>query len=160
MTNLVCFWKPYEDNGIFSNWYYCKFKDSHGIQFENVEQYMMYYKAQLFGDKLMADKILKESDPKKIKAFGRQVQNFNETLWNQNCKNIVYWGCYYKFSQNPVLKKKLLDTGDKLLVETSPRDKIWGNGLNKFDTRRLSQSAWPGTNWLGECLIKVRNNLK
>jgi len=160
MNNIVCFWKPFEDNGIFSNWYYCKFTDEHGIQFENSEQYMMYYKAQLFNDISTANKILKVSDPKIIKELGRQVKNFNEEIWKQNCKNIVYWGCYYKFSQNLNLKKKLIDTKDKILVETSAYDKIWRSGLNKYDTKRLVQSAWPGKNWLGECLMNVRNNLK
>jgi predicted NAD-dependent protein-ADP-ribosyltransferase YbiA (DUF1768 family) len=35
----------------------------------------------------------------------------------------------YKFSQNPDLLKKLIDTGDAKLVEASDRDAYWGGIL-------------------------------
>jgi ribA/ribD-fused uncharacterized protein len=52
-----------------------------------------------------------------------------------------------------------MDTGDKLIVEASPKDKIWGIGLHYTDDRIHDQSKWEGTNWLGEAIMKVRADL-
>jgi ribA/ribD-fused uncharacterized protein len=143
----------------FSNWYPVSFTDDQDIVYQNTEQYMMYKKAILFGDKMMADKILECSDPRKIKQMGRRVKNFKEDIWRQNAQDIVTQGCYYKFSQNPELKQFLLSTKDKIIVEASPYDKIWGIGLNTRDAMKIPMENWPGSNWLGECLMKVRHQI-
>lgn len=48
--NIVCFHNPDEENGVFSNWYPSIFTLD-GLSFSSVEQYMMYSKAVLFGDR-------------------------------------------------------------------------------------------------------------
>ena len=158
--HVIFFWGHNEtrngEKAYFSNWYPVSFIDNSGIVYQNTEQYMMYKKAILFGDKIMADRILECSDPRRVKQMGRQVKNFKEDIWMKNAKDIVFQGCYYKFSQNPELKQFLTSTKDKILVEASPYDKIWGIGLNARDAIRTPMESWPGTNWLGECLMKVR----
>ena len=154
----VFFWKPYEENVYLSNWYTSKFVDSQGVTYNNAEQYLMYQKAILFKDFQVAKLILNTNNPKLIKELGRKVSNFEETIWITNRENIMYDGCFYKFSQNSNLKTKLLTTCDNQLVESSPYDKIWGIGLNKYQA--LKQSNWPGLNLLGKVLIKVRKSLK
>jgi ribA/ribD-fused uncharacterized protein len=103
---------------------------------------------------------MKSKNPKNMKAFGRLVKNFDENLWNSVAQDIVYAGNYAKFSQNPKLLKALLDTGDRLLVEASPYDKIWGIGLSELDARKTSPENWKGLNLLGKILTKVRDDLK
>ena len=56
------------------------------------------------------------------------------------------------------LKAKLLATGEKILVEASPYDKIWGIGFNKSNAL-VNKSKW-GQNLLGKVLMEVRNKLK
>ncbi len=68
-------------------------------------------------------------------------------------------GCREKFRQNPPLAAALLATGDTILVEASPYDRIWGVGLKWNDPRILDQSLWLGTNLLGKALMKVRDVL-
>jgi ribA/ribD-fused uncharacterized protein len=146
-------------NGPFSQWYSSKFvKD--GLEFNCCEQYMMYRKAELFDDYEMRSKIMKTNNPKDQKAFGRLVKNFDEKLWNYVAQDIVYAGNYAKFSQNPRLLKALLETGDKILVEASPYDRIWGIGLSELDAKKTSPENWKGLNLLGIVLTKVRDDLK
>ena len=147
------------DRRVLSNWHLCNFVDENGQLFCNTEQFMMYHKALLFGDNDMATKILAEPDPKKIKRMGRQVKNFDPEIWNSKARDIVYSGCLLKFSQNPELKQFILSTGNRLLVEASSYDKIWGIGLSEEQAKSVPQEQWPGTNWLGECLMKVRETL-
>lgn len=81
---------------------------------------MMYHKAILFGDIETAEKIMIATNPKKQKALGREVKGFNEELWNQHREKIVEEGNLHKFChpvEESILKKSLLETGDRKLVE-------------------------------------------
>lgn len=44
-------------------------------------------------------------------------------------------------------------------MEASPYDTIWGIGLSEVDPRRMYPEEWLGTNWLGEVLTKLRDDL-
>lgn len=150
----IYFW-----GSIYSQWAKTKFSDENGTVFSTAEQFMMNGKALLFGDMAIAEQILKTNDPKKQKALGRQVKLFNEELWNDNRLDIVIKGNLLKFSQNEDLKAKLLATGDKILVEGSPYDKIWGVGLKYDDPKILNDANWKGLNLLGKALMAVRSKL-
>lgn len=85
-------------------------------------------KAICFGDTKIAEKILETTDVAQIKALGRKVSNYNETIWNGKRQILVYNGLCAKF-QNPELKAKLKATGDAVLAECAVRDCIWGNWI-------------------------------
>ena len=68
----------------------------------------MFKKAMLFGDKQIAYQILLETDPSKMKKYGRLIKNFDDKIWNENKFTIVYNGNYLKFTQNDELKKYIL----------------------------------------------------
>lgn len=153
------FFKPDWRNGYLSNWYYVTFNED-GIEFSSSEQYMMYKKAILFGDREVAAKILKTTDNALIKKLGRQVRNFDEITWVRECENIMFNGLYAKFSQNKELKNKLLVTGNNMIAECSPYDKIWGIGLSISDMNRFDTDKWKGMNKLGKSLMAVRDRLR
>lgn len=122
----------------------------------------MHQKALLFKDTDIAEKVLKASHPRKAKALGRQVSNFSHEVWDANRDQIVYKGNLLKFTK-PVeggtdLLVKLLDTGDRELVEASPEDRIWGVGFAAADAD-ANRDSW-GLNLLGEALTRVREELK
>lgn len=156
---MVFFHNPSEENGIYSNWYLSDFTVG-GILYSSMEQYMMRQKALVFQDREAAHQILNTSDVARIKALGRAVRNYNDTVWAGLRQLIVYKGLLAKFSQNPGLKNVLLSTGDQVMAECAVKDTIWGIGLSMRDERRFDMAQWRGQNLLGFSLMEVRSCLK
>src|SRR5262249_17540741 len=94
------------------------------------------------------------------KALGRNVRNFVATEWDAHCFEIVTRGNIAKFGQNKALRAYLIDTGEKVLVEASPVDRIWGVGLSADDPRVQDPARWLGTNLLCFALMKARQILR
>lgn len=124
----------------------------------------MHQKALLFGDEYQASKIMEKSHPRDQKAAGRCVTGFDVGKWNAVARDIVYKGNYAKFTQNHDLLQKLGETAGTELVEASPYDTIWGIGISctpfNISEGLLDRKNWKGTNWLGEVLTKLRDDLK
>mgnify|MGYP003327403678 CR=1 FL=1 len=51
--------------------------------------------------------------PRKVKKLGRQVQNYDNELWNKIRYEIMLEGLRYKFGQNSVIKKITNIVNDK-----------------------------------------------
>ncbi|MDE6363162.1 MAG: NADAR family protein, partial [Lachnospiraceae bacterium] len=73
---------------------------------------------------------------------------------------IVLNGNYLKFSQNPQLKNFLLHPGNKVLVEASPYDGIWGIKMAQTEQTAQNPLHWRGQNLLGFALMEVRDVLR
>lgn len=156
---MICFHNPDEENGYLSNWYLSEFTVD-DITFSSMEQYMMYEKAILFHDQETAKKILQTDNVAEIKALGRTVQNFDDTVWGQSREEIVYKGVLEKFRQNPELRKRLERTGEEIIAECAVKDRIWGIGLSMKDEDRFCVERWNGQNLLGKILMDVRKDIK
>ena len=128
-----------------------------GYIYNTAEHWMMAQKAFLFGDGESFQKIISAETPEKAKAMGRQVQPFNEEIWTLKRMGIVIRGNLHKFTQNKNLRQFLINTKDKILVEASPYDKIWGIGLKDDDERAKNPKCWEGLNLLGFALMEVRD---
>ncbi len=161
----IFFWghKPSADGSIskscFSQWWSCKFTVD-GIEYHTAEQYMMAQKAVLFGDEKIRAEIMAASNPKQYKDLGRRIKGFKQDIWDKNCRDIVVKGNVAKFSQNGDLKAFLLNTNSRILVEASPYDKIWGIGMGADDPKCENPTLWNGTNFLGFCLMEVRDFIR
>lgn len=121
---------------------------------------MMAEKARIFGDDDAWQQIMASHDPMTIKKLGRKVRNFNAYVWKKNCQEVVKRGNLAKFSQILELKEYLLGTGDKILVEASPKDTIWGIGLPEDAPEVCNPHLWQGENLLGFTLMEVRDMLR
>jgi ribA/ribD-fused uncharacterized protein len=162
--NYIFFWGHQPDKkgnitkSCFSQWWMSEFKI--GIDtYCCMEQYMMAEKARLFGDKKIEKEIMECKDPMKIKKLGRKILNFHEEIWNKVKYSIVLNGNYNKFIQNDDLREFLISTGDNILVEASPYDKIWGIGMFSNDKSINNPLLWKGQNLLGFALMEVRDEL-
>lgn len=147
------------DMACLSQWYPCTFQVD-GIEYRTAEQYMMAQKAVLFGDEVTRKKIMEAAGPSEYKKLGRKVQHFKESVWEEKKYFIVLQGSLAKFSQNEALKSFLLSTKDKILVEASPYDTVWGIGLGKNEPDVHNPMKWRGENLLGFALMEAREALK
>ena len=120
----------------------------------------MYHKALLFNDQEIADAITLEPEPSKQKALGREVKGFDQQTWKEKREKIVEEGNWWKFTQPKEgrIESMLLETGDRLLVEASPYDRIWGIGYGASIAEE-NRDKW-GENLLGKALMSVRDRLR
>lgn len=146
------------DKSCLSQWYDTKFVLD-GVRYRSAEHYMMAQKALLFNDRAAYRGILNSPHPKQAKEIGREIKTFSEEIWVAQRFAIVVKGNLAKFSQNDELRTFLLSTENRVLVEASPVDQIWGVGLAADDVRISQPEQWRGLNLLGFALMKVRQEL-
>jgi ribA/ribD-fused uncharacterized protein len=143
----------------FSQWFESPFIVENKT-YKTTEHWMMSQKALLFNDMITYEKIMLADKPVEAKDLGREVIGFDDQIWNANRFEIVKIGNIHKFNQNPVFADYLLKTGDRVLVEASPVDIVWGIGLSQ-DSREIDNVyAWRGLNLLGFVLMAVRDFLR
>ena len=158
------FWghRPQRDGGVgagcLSQWWPAAFTVD-GREFATAEHWMMWHKATLFGDLAVAERVLAAGHPHRAKALGRQVRDFDEATWAARRYEIVVAGSVAKFAQHEPLRRFLLGTGDRVLVEASPTDRVWGIGLTADDPRAADPATWRGDNLLGFALMEARAQL-
>lgn len=158
---FLLFWghRPERDGrigkGCLSQWWPAPFTVD-GVEFATAEHYMMWHKAMLFGDDQSAERILLAADPRQAKALGRGVRGFDQPRWEASRYEIVVAASVAKFGQRPELRNFLLGTGQRVLVEASPTDRVWGIGLTADDPRAEDPARWRGLNLLGFALMAAR----
>jgi ribA/ribD-fused uncharacterized protein len=147
------------DRACLSQWWPSPFEVG-GIRYATAEHYMMAQKARLFRDESILQQILSVSHPGEAKHLGRQVARFSEAEWAKHRTEIVFQGNLAKFGQAEAIKRYLLKTGRRVLVEASPVDTVWGIGLRAEDRRSSDPGRWRGQNLLGFTLMRVREELR
>lgn len=147
------------DSSCLSQWFPARFEVD-GETFHHTEQWMMAGKARLFKDEDVRAQIMAETDPGKVKKLGRRVKGFSEDTWVAHRFDLVVTGNEAKFAQNTGYGGYLRSTGDKVIVEASPYDRIWGIGLSGEAQQATDPLAWQGDNLLGFALMVVRDRLR
>ncbi len=137
---FLLFWghQPAKDGSIthscFSQWWPSVF-EVEGVRYPTAEHWMMAEKARIFKDEPTRSRVMDARSPAEAKKLGRLVQGFDPVVWDDQKLDIVTEGNYYKFSQDTALKDFLRNTGERVLVEASPVDPVWGIGLAADDDR-------------------------
>jgi len=105
--------------------------------------------------------MIKAKKPAQVKKLGGRgsLQGFDDRVWHPVREEVMYIACLEKFQQNDGIKSTLLDTGNMILVEAAPYDKIWGVGMSIGHRDIGDPSKWQGLNLLGLTLMKVRDAL-
>lgn len=164
-VKYLFFWghQPHKNGDItkscFSQWWESEFMVD-GITYKTAEHFMMAEKAKLFQNQAIRTKIIDCKSPAAAKKLGRQVEGFDQEIWEANRFDIVVKGNLSKFSQNKDLKDFLVKTNKRVLVEASPVDPVWGIGLAEDHNNASNPRKWRGLNLLGFALMEVRDILK
>lgn len=155
----------YDDKSKYyelSNYYLTKFT-LNGITYKSSEH---YYQAHRYPENSpYFNLILAQNTANKTRILSRRetpnygyawVKELNKLIKENPAKplenfdnirlQVMRTAVYAKFNQNPQLKKLLIETHSKKLVEASPRDDFWGIGKNG-----------DGKNMLGKILMEVRD---
>lgn len=164
-TKYLYFWghRPRRDQypgpGCLSQWWDASPFTVAGVRYATAEHWMMVHKARLFEDEAARERVLAAASPGEAKKAGRTVRGFIDEVWTEHRLGIVTRGSVHKFGQDEALRGYLLGTGERVLVEASPLDRIWGIGLAADDPRAADPATWRGLNLLGEALMAARAEL-
>jgi N-glycosidase YbiA len=143
----IYFYKAWEPYGCFSNF------SPHGIiihdtYWTTVEH---YYQAQKFAgtpDAVIIPVIHAVDTPEEAAALGRCSTRQLRPDWEVVKTQVMREAVLKKFLTHADIREILLNTGDHLLIEDSPRDYFWGCGADKT-----------GENHLGKILMGVREEI-
>jgi ribA/ribD-fused uncharacterized protein len=135
------------------------------INFSLREQWMMYLKSLIFAKNehrninlIIGKKILSTNNLGVIKKLGKNIKGFNQDIWDKYKFKILVNGNYLEFTQNKEMKKILLNTNNREIVDASSIDNIWDTGLSENDAINTPKSKW-GENLLGKAIMEVRQHL-
>jgi ribA/ribD-fused uncharacterized protein len=158
---VVLCWKETQDNGYLSNWARSPFVID-GVSYNCAEQWIMACKARACGDDAVLTKIMSSQSARKQKELGRSLDpKAVQRFWRLQDKMAAQLtGARAKFQQNEALMLKLLRTGQKVIAEASPSDRVFGIGLAPSDPLAQDPSNWKGTNLLGKALMSVRDEFR
>lgn len=146
----IYFW-----GSIFSNFFFMPIRYK-GIKFPTTEHAFMWEKANYFDDKIIANMILDIPHPNGAKSLGREIKNYNDKEWSKVRYDYMLEVNRVKWK---MLKDVLVLTENKIIVEASPTDRIWGVGLSQENPKILDQSNWLGENLLGKVIMQIRDEL-
>lgn len=107
------------------------------------------YQAAKFNDKAMWESVFNARSPHEAKVIARAFDDRKRTNWSGLKLEVMEEILRAKLAQHEYIRKKLLDTGDRLIVEDSPTDNFWGGGPDD-----------KGANHLGKLWMKLRAELR
>lgn len=147
------------DPSCLSQWFPAPFTLD-GVAYRTAEHFMMAEKARLFDDERSRLKAISAESPGAAKAAGREVTGFDQAKWDDVKSALVIQANLGKFAANPRLRDYLLGTRQRVLVEASPIDPVWGIGMDLNEAMVTHPSQWRGENLLGFALMEVRDRLQ
>ena len=156
--DIVCF---FGGMSPLSNFHMCDFQVD-GITYDCEERHYTRRKALFVNDIQAVEDVMLAETPYDVKRIGNRLNiNINQKEWHMQAQKVMMDGIKCKFGQNEHLRKFLLETGDKQIVETNPYDNYWSCGLSMKDSTKLQdRDNWPGANNLGTILTNIRDSLK
>jgi ribA/ribD-fused uncharacterized protein len=155
----VFFFSKNPENKEFTTMYDTVFSID-DVEYKSAEHAYQAFKAKTFGDEDSFKKIVKAKSGQSAKSFGKKVTGFDAAVWDAKKDDIMKTVLRAKFSQNPAIRKLLLDTGVRILAEANPRDTYWGIGTSAGTTVAKNPAKWKGQNKLGKFLMELRDELR
>lgn len=142
---MIKFWTPKGTYGFLSNFFAAEMDIESCIYPTNEH----YFQSQKFVGTQDEIDIINLQTPALAASEGKNRNRPLRSDWEQVKEEAMLTGLRAKFTQNFILREKLLATGEEELIENSPYDYYWGIGAKET-----------GKNRLGILLMQVRNELR
>lgn len=99
------------------------------------------YQYQKFSDPVIKEKVRDSRSGYEAKMIA--VENAKKVIpnWHEIKVEVMERILRKKLEQHPHIKKKLIETGDREIIEASPSDDFWGWGPNK-DGHNHHEKIW------------------
>ncbi len=107
------------------------------------------YQAAKFDDPIIIEEIKNARSAYDAKVIARAYDHKKIPNWYEVRLGIMEEIVRVKLEQHSYIHRKLLETGDREIIEDSPTDSFWGRGPD-----------WKGENHLGKIWLNLRNELK
>lgn len=117
-----------------------------GMEWPSVEH---YFQAMKFADSALREKIRSAPHPKIAQKIARWQFWKVRRDWKEVQRAMMTRGTWIKCHAYPEIARQLLDSGDRMIVESSLYDYYWGCGRDQR-----------GHNYYGKMLMDVRNKLR
>jgi ribA/ribD-fused uncharacterized protein len=94
-------------------------------------------------------KCLRSKSPKAQKGYGKQCRNLDVKVWGVASIPVVL-SCQIALAEaDDALRRLYLRSGNRVFVEGSPTDTVWGVGIRWDNVAIGNESNWRGENRLG-----------
>jgi ribA/ribD-fused uncharacterized protein len=120
--------------------------DLDGEHWPSVEH---YFQGMKFEDPREREKVRQAEHPRKARRLGRRRFPKIRKDWSKIRRVVMTRGVYTKCRTHPEAAQRLLNTGERILVESSQYDYFWGCGRDRL-----------GKNVYGAVLMDVRTKLR
>lgn len=107
------------------------------------------YQAMKFNEAWRQLQVKMQTSAHLAMKLAQSWSNHYRKNWNAEKVDWMYRICSAKCEQHPYIQRKLLETGDRELIEASPIDSFWGWGPDK-----------QGCNELGKVWMRIREELQ
>ena len=107
------------------------------------------YQASKFTDEVVRMLVASARSAHDSKKMARSHYDKIRPNWTDIKLDIMAEILRAKLEQHPFVQQKLLETGDAIIMENSPKDSFWGRGPD-----------WNGQNHLGTLWMKLRTELR
>ena len=143
-TSTIEFYSPRHAHGGFSNFSSHPFSLG-GKRWQTSEHYFQAQKFVGTGNEAYVEEVRNAKYPSIAARLGRSRKVALRADWESVKDDVMRAAVRAKFDAHPVLRTRLLDTGDAVLVEKTTGDTYWGCG-----------SDGTGLNRLGHILMETR----
>lgn len=154
--NSIKFYGITGPHGFLSNFYPCDLLID-GIRYHSVEQY--YQSMKFTKMPFVRRRILSCVTPKDVFALAKAFSQKIDHDWVTRKEQVMIKGLDAKFS-NKDLAKRLLETGNRELIENNPKDSFWGCGYDGYGLNRTGTLLMRKREQLQSLSLNLRTSLK
>lgn len=117
-------------------------------------------KAALFNDMHALRLLVQTPSPWLAKRIGRDVRGYDDELWSKRSFTAMCHVLKSRVNSSELIYRNALAVKDKVFIESSPTDFLWGNGICGGSMDTFNPAKWKGKNLHGRAWSAVLQSLE